>query len=210
MDPMQAATSSVQLQGELGVWISPGIGQAYPELKTILAKLRNDRIAKLPWLPVAWASQVQAVQDANTTALVRLYPARNLAGSANATIPAWLSSDGARMDAWQAIVKAQDAAIKQYAANDAANGKAELDRLQADAAFWNSPLMTAAINTQQALINAPSAIAGAAGTLVSDVFSGFLKKSWWVIGLVVVGYIVWTNRESVAKSAGKRIGKAIE
>lgn len=209
MDPMQAATSSQQLKGDLGVWIQPGLGQGYPALKQVLADLRKNLVGKLAWVPVSWSAQVNSVQDANPTDLVRLTPSKNFSGVNLPGLPSWIADSQQHIDAWQEIVTAQDKAIVQYAANDAAAGKPILDALYAKAAFYNSAPIVALSNVQEALIAAPSAVSNAAGTFVSDLFGGFLKKSWWVIGLAVVGYILWTNRQSVAKSAGKRIGKAI-
>jgi hypothetical protein len=205
MDPMQAAIASNDAKGEFGVWLQPGIGNAYPELKSQLSQLRQKLVGKLTWVPLAWASQVQAIQDANPTVLVKMTPSKRPTGETLPGLPAWLAGNQARIDAWQEIVTAQDKAVVQYAANDAANGKPLLDALYARSDFYNSAPIRALSVAQEALINAPSAISNAAGTLVSDLFGGFLKKAGWVIALGVVGYLLFMNRGKVAKAAGKAL-----
>lgn len=184
----------------VGMWISPGIGNAYPELISLLDTLYHDRVAKLPWVPMDWYAKVSAVQNADRTNLVRPLPALGAGSALLSNVPDWIK-DQPRREAWQAIVDRSNEIIGNYAKGQADLARPQLEKLYADAAFWNSPMMVAASNVQEALIAAPSAIGGAAGKLVSGLFGSFLKYGWWVLALGVIGYVVWANRGSMAKAA---------
>lgn len=206
-----AEIKSAVTAGSVGMWISPGLGNAYPELIVLLDRLYRDRVATLPWVPGSWYDQVQKLQNADRTNLIRPTPAvaygRNLPN-----VPDWIAADQARRDAWQQIVDKSNQIISQYAAGQAEAARPELERLYADAAFWNSPLMRAASAVQETLIAAPTAIGNAAGQLASGLFGSFLKRAWWVVVLVVVGYVVWVNRGAMAKAApgvAKKAAKAV-
>ncbi len=129
---------------ELGVFLQPGLGTAYPELKAILGKLYRDKVSKLPWLPANWLTEVEALQTANPTALIRLDSVLMANGTvrtssnAGGPIPLWLSSVPDRTKAWQMLFDATNEAIVAYARNEQMKGKAQLDQLYAKAEFWDT------------------------------------------------------------------------
>lgn len=121
----------------LGVWISPGLGQAWGGgLKAPLMDLYTARVGGLPWLPPGWLVQVRELQARFPDDLVRIAPAyARLA--LNPDLPKWITVDNQRAGVWQEIAKATDAAVGKFAAGKQSEGKPELDRLNANAAFWN-------------------------------------------------------------------------
>lgn len=139
------------LKKSLGVFITYGYGQALPELKTQIMALHADRVAKLNFVPSDWLSQIQSLQAANPNDLVRLAPSEFangniINGNADFTI-----SSPAVADAWQAVYMAEQKAIVAYGAKLANEGKAELDRVYADSAFWNK-----AYTSLESLVNLPN------------------------------------------------------
>jgi len=207
-DANQAFARSQDAQGTLGVWVQPGLGTAFPELKTLLASLYG-RVAALPFVPIGWAAQVAALQEANPTSLVRLYPSIGAAGNVNAGIPSWIASERSRAEAWQAVVKAQDAVIFKYAQgkNQFLDPDSELNALLADSEFWNGWAGSALIAINQAAraaTEAPGNLVGWMGDGLLSFAGKFLGRTWYLFVIAGVVYVMWTGRGKIARKAASK------
>lgn len=187
----------MSLGTELGVWISPGLGQAYPELRDgIMMRVFGDRVASVPWVPQNWLASVRALQANNPTGLVRIGPAKLLGSAVRAPDAPSFADTQAKLDWWQSLFDASNAAVGKYAAQQQAAGKAELDKLYANAAFWNTGLGATAITVATTIRDLPKNAVGAVLDGAGSVAGGVLKKllgSWIVwVGLVgVAGFVAW-------------------
>lgn len=170
-------------RADLGVFVQPGLATAWPELRDILGRIYSDKVQTLPWIPRDWLGRVQALEKANTGALVRI------AGPFNGA-PTWADS-AAKQAAWSAIADQANSAVYQYSIGKAAAGRAELETLYAKAAFWNS-----AYSIAVAIRDLPANLVGGALSGAGDVAGGILKKlfsSWlvWVALLGGGGFLAW-------------------
>lgn len=117
-----------QLIPTVGMYALP-YATTWPELSDQLRSLYIARAGTVPWLPEDWLGTVLSLHGANGMILV---PA-----PANVTpsIP-WLRTDAQRAW-WNDFAARAGAVITAYAAHQAELGRAQLDRLYADSAFWN-------------------------------------------------------------------------
>ncbi len=122
----------------LGVWISPGLGMAYPELKTRLLELYRDKVSRLDFVPAGWFALVKKLQDSMPNDLVRIAPSQLANGSPIENMPEWTNSSPRVNNAWQSLFNATNEAVVQFAQQQQSKGKAELDRLYANARFWDT------------------------------------------------------------------------
>lgn len=134
---------SAALTKELGVFLQPGIGMAYPELKDQLIRLYRDKVSKLNFIPFGWLGAVMAVQEAHPNDLVRLSPVVLTNGTIIPESAPFTIQTQETADAWDAIFKQVGPAIAAYAAKQQEAGKKQLDVLYANAAFWNRAYLLA-------------------------------------------------------------------
>lgn len=181
---------------QLGVWLAPSLGEAWGgELKRILQRLYGERVAGVQWIPRDWLARQRKLQDANPTALVRIGPATLIGGARAAEAPEFADTP-AKLRWWQELFDLANAAVAKYSAGQAAAGKAELDRLYADAEFWNTGVGAGLIATQQTLRNLPETIAEKTGDVADKVVGGVFRglfKSWvvWVLLAGAAGFAAW-------------------
>lgn len=190
---MQAnATDSDIAQKSLGVYITQGLGSAYPELKRLSAQLFAERVAKIPWLPESWLGDVNALQARFPADLVRIAPSRVLLVK-SPMAPAWLDSP-AKVDAWQELFTAHSAIVANFARGEVDKGRAELERVNADAEFWDR-LYRIAVSVRDAVPNA-----------VGGIVSNFIRGIGWKWGaIIVIGGIgaVYLYRKSLLSKLRK-------
>lgn len=125
------------LRSTLGVWITPGYGKAYPELKASLLRMYRDKVSKMNFVPAGWISDVEKVQEAHPDDLVRIAPALNGGGSIIMENAAFTRQSKETAEAWHAMFKVENRVITTTAFNQAKAGQAELDILYRNAVFWN-------------------------------------------------------------------------
>jgi hypothetical protein len=146
---------SVAAAAQLGVWVAPGLGLGYPELKDKLDQIHRERVAMFNFLPSGWVAAVKQLQDENPNDLVRLSPATNVAGQIIASNPAFLTQNQEVANAWQKVFESENKAIGDYARAQAKSGAIELSRLYSEAAFWDRAykigLATGIVGAQDAL-----------------------------------------------------------
>lgn len=182
------------LATELGAYASPGLGIAWPELSAQVLAIYNDRVTKFGWVPADWYTRVKRIMDAGD--VVRLLPPRIVSGAVRDDLPAWLTADVRRIDAWGEIAETIRVAVVDYAAARAAAGRAELDRLYRNAAFWDR-LYT----TTKFVADLPTNAVKAVGTGAWRVFT----SNWLVLAVVGVAALVWFNKGAIARSVGRRV-----
>ncbi len=179
-----------------GIYVSPGLGGIWEgRLKTEMDRLFVTRMASIPWLPAGWLAGVRDLQSRYPDDLVRIAPAMGRSLIPNPESPDWLLQDQARIDAWQVIAKASDNAIIQVAAGKQAEGKAELDQLYANAAFWDRAYNLA--------VGVRDAVPNAIGWVGSNLWNGL---GWKLkLGLAIAGaaaaYYYWPKLAKLAKAA---------
>lgn len=161
-DPFSPANQP-NLVRELGVYSLP-YASTWPVLRDILARIYRERAGAIDWLPPNWLTRVMLMhgqKDGQGNAVV-LIPA-----SAKVT-PAISFLDTPAKRAWwdEFSMRANDAVV-MYAAQKAAEGRVQLDKLYADTRFWDH-----AINLAQFLA-APVTAAGAV-----------LRNPWKSFGVV--------------------------
>lgn len=183
-----------------GTYLSPGLGVAWEgKLKNEMSKLFVLRVSQLPWLPPGWLAQVQDVQSRYPDDLVRIAPSMGSIHP-NAESPDWILEDPERVAAWQVIAKASDSAISRFAAAKQDEGRAELQRLYDNAAFWDKAYRIA--------VGVRDAAPNAAGWVVSSLWNGLGWKWKLALGVAGVAAVVtyWPKLAKLAKSATKALG----
>jgi len=197
---------------QYGVMWIPGLAGAWPELRGNVDRIFAQRMAKLPWLPSDWLDMVRKLQAERPADLVTLAPSRRPKTDASgrvvdpngppaADVPLFL--DGAdKLDAWQRMYFDLNAARSAYAAARAAEGRAELDRLYANAAFWDASYKIA-VFVRDAPANVVkgigSGVVGFVGTFLPESLKSYAKWVTVLILLLVVGGIVaWYRKRLTA------------
>jgi hypothetical protein len=174
---------------QFGVMLTPGLGAAYPELVRLIGTIYDRRMSKLPWLPSSWLAGVKKLQADYPSDVVRIYPALNAKGDLNDNAPLFLDSKE-KQEAWQKIYNDMNAAIMAYAAAKSAEGRGQLARLEADAAFWDASYKIAVF-----VRDAPGKAIGAVGGGVADFASSLVKG---ITGKSVVGWLIIAGVAGVA------------
>jgi hypothetical protein len=166
-----------------GIMVSPGLGVAWNgDLKRLMTTLFTTRVANIPWLPVGWLAGVEDLQARFPDDLVRIGPSMGSIHP-NPDMPDWILNSQDRMDAWMAIYRASNDAIVSYAAGKQAEGKAQLDALYRNAAFWDGAYNLA--------VNIRDAVPNAAGFIGSSLWNGLGWKWKLVIGVAGVAAVGW-------------------
>lgn len=174
----------------LGVWLGTGLGNAWPEVKDLAAKIYGDRVAGLPWVPSGWLTEVRALQLANPQDVVRPSPAVLVSGLPYPDAPAWIDSTEKRQ-VWQDLFQAFNEALGAYAADKAAAGRAELNRLWAAAAFWDFAYR-AAVAIRDAPANLVATVADGVGSAFWSSVSRLARSPGvWFLGAVALGFLGW-------------------
>lgn len=180
----------------LGIFLQPGIGNAYPELKKIEMALLRDKVSKLPWVPQGWIESVSDLDAQNPDAIVRVSYKKtlNVYGA-----PKFLQNDE-RQNIWDEIAVASGTAQGEYAKGQAAAGKAELDKLYARAAFWN-----AAYNVAAVVGAVPAKLAEGAGKVASETAMSAVKAFFpvLIIGGMVLAGAIWLGARGGLKGVAK-------
>ena len=198
---MTTPTTNAQITRTLGVYVQPGIGTAYPELVAILRKLYADRVAQLPFVPSGWLADVLDLMGGNVVVLLQQSKPK---GVPYAGLPAWIGGDAEAIDAWQQVALLVNSTYFNFAAGKVAEGRKVIATANANAAFWNA-LYKGAVFVRDAPGDAVAAIGK--GTL--GALGAFLGKTWWVLGLVVVGFLVWTLKGDIAKTVTRKVKAAV-
>lgn len=183
----------------LGLYIQPGWGTAYPELKAQIKEILI-KASGIPWLPQGWkdmALDIDSRHPGDVLQVVRVY--NDAGGRLNNVIPRFLDTDE-KKTFWNDLSKKVNAAVILYAQNQAKAGAAELAILNAKAAFWDGAYKFAV-----AVRDAPKTVIGAAGDVASGIVSETLKKFAIPLIVVAIGFIVWTQRDALSRAAVKRV-----
>jgi hypothetical protein len=209
---------SYDITKTLGVYQQPGVGTAYPELRAqLFATLQQT--ARIDWLPARWLEDVRRVYDADPGALV-IVGAASVSGKRQSNAPDWIDTE-AKETVWNAINKAMLAAVVKYAREQQEAGRAELDALNRNAAFWNFAYTSAVVaaapaalaigaakGVAEGAIDAGSAIGNYTGRLFGGTAKGFatgLGVWGWMALIVLVGgggAALWFFRKPLGKALG--------
>lgn len=127
---------SAAMRAKLGVWMTPGYGKAYPELKDTLQALYADKVSRMNFVPAGWVAAVAKLQEVNPDDLIRIGPSMNKGRIIQENAPFTIRSRETA-EAWQALFAAENLAVVTYAAGQQKAGKAQLDQLYRNAVFWN-------------------------------------------------------------------------
>lgn len=128
---------SAALTKELGVFLQPGIGLAYPDLKDQLLRLYRDKVSKLNFVPFGWYAAVLQVQEAHPNDLVRLAPVMLTNGTIIKESADFTIQSEETAQAWDAIFRQVGPVIGAYAAKQQEAGRKQLEVLYQNATFWN-------------------------------------------------------------------------
>ncbi len=172
-------------EAHLGIYLNAA-GNAWPELRAQLLRICHEKVAPLAFVPSDWIDQVATV--CGTSYAPQLMTPYVGSGAVRATAPVWLTKDKAAMDAWHAIAGASRQAVMDYSQGKINEGRAELDKLYRDAAFWDG-LYRATKFVADLPANAVGAVGDGAGYVLGGVF-GSLAKSWvfWLLALGAGGF----------------------
>jgi hypothetical protein len=183
-----------------GVYIQPGIGMAYPELNTLLQNFFREKVAKIPWLPSGWFDAQAALQTEFPDDQVRIAPAALTSGAVNPQAPLWLDTAEKR-ERWQELFKESNSIVTKYAAGQAELGRAELESLYANAAFWDRMY-----NIAVSVRDFPKNVVSAVGDFSTDLIIETLKKFWIPIAVIGIGAFIYYNRGGLMKAAARKAG----
>jgi hypothetical protein len=162
----------------LGLLPQPGIATAYPELIAEFNKLYSERVAKLTFLPQGWLTTVLENNGKGGTILFPIPPFM-ANGTVKPGLPSFLQTEGAR-EVWKALNAEYRKILIAYAAARAEEGRAELKKLYAAAAFWDG-----LYNTAVFVRDLPSTAVNTVTNAAFDVVFGNLGKLGWKVWLVV-------------------------
>jgi hypothetical protein len=198
MDPSQ----DNDIPRRLGVYVQPGIGQAYPELAMSVRDIMVERVSKIPFLPAGWLDEVLRLIDTQPLTLVKVYPALKADGvTPNDLAPSWVKESPERLKVWQELSEITRLAQFNYAQARVEEGRAIMAKANADAAFWDRAY-NVAVFIRDAPGNAVSAVAGGALSFVGS----FPTKTWWVWAIVGVLAFAWFARGSIAAKVARKAG----
>lgn len=176
-----------------------GLGSTWPELRDQLLKLYRERVGKLAFVPMTWIDQVAAEHAAGNVLV--LVPPFLPNGTVRPNLPAWLASNPQALAAWKEAAEVSRLIVFHYAAGKVTEGRAEMARAQANAAFWDG-LYRAAVFVADAPANAVSGVLGGVQRVVGGVAGAFLKSPIvWVALVAGGGFLAW--RLGLIKRKGK-------
>ena len=183
---------------DLGLYLLPGVGSAWPELKKIEFELIEKTGKTLIWLPQGWLNAAQDLDRANPGALLKF---NTTSGTGN-IVPPFLNTPE-KIAVWNSLRQASDDAQKSYAANEAATGRAIINSKLAQAAFWDG-----AYNLAVTIRDVPKTVISAAGDFASDVTTTALKKFVVPVAIIAGVALLWYNRGAISSLVGKKIASA--
>jgi len=179
----------------LGVWIQPGLGSAWPNLRQTIYKLYLEKVQPLPFVPREWYTKVMSLQSGDDGALIKIAPVFMKDGSLTewGKNTSFLDTEEKRKT-WDDLSKQVNEIVIAYARNESAKGKVLLDKLYADAAFWDR-----AYRVTKAIADAPKTVVKATGEFASDIAWTGLKA--FLPALLIVGglFIIYAGRNQIAK-----------
>ncbi len=177
--PTPTRQQDADTRRKLGVWLAQiGNQSTNADLRASLDAL-YVKIVGVPWVPPDWYGQVAALQRTNPDMIVLPSPDPVV----------WITTPAQR-DFWTQLVLATNKARSAYGAGLQAQGKAELERLVSNAAFWD-----AAYRYADALD--PSKAAGRAVNTFFGSMGGTTK-------LIVGGLVIVAGLYFLSKMIGKR------
>ncbi len=191
---MISQTQEAAARKAFGILIQPGLGVAWSgKLKTEMDRLFVTRVAGIPWLPPGWLANVRDIQSRYPDDLVRIAPSMGSIHP-NAESPAWILSDPARVAAWQVVALASSKVQSAFAAAKQDEGKAELQRLYNNAAFWDA--------TYKLAVSVRDAAPNAVGWVGSNLWNGLGWKLKLALGLAgaVALYVYFPKLAKAAKA----------
>lgn len=194
------AYDDADLARRLGVYVQPGIGEAYPELAAQVRRIMVEKVSKIPFLPAGWLDEVLAIIDTNPPTLVKIYPVFKSDGvTTNELAPTFATYSPEAAKVWQELSEVTRLAQFNYAAGKVEEGRAVMDAAYARAAFWDT-----AYNVAVWIRDAPGNAVNAVATGTMSFAWSFIKRTWWVWALLAVGALVWFNRGALARAAGRK------
>ncbi len=174
------------IQKSLGMQVQLGTARVYPDLVTILNNIYRDKIAKLPFVPADWLPKVLALQGSDDGLLVYPIKATRILGlGINPDLPAWVQANAAT---WDTLADECKNALTSYMDGKIAEGQATLNRLYANAAFWNAAYISAKF-----VADIPTNVVKGAGTAVGSIF----KANWLPIIVIGAGAALWLGRGKI-------------
>jgi hypothetical protein len=192
--------TDINIEAEpLGLYIQPGWGTAYPQMKTLIKDIIL-KAANIPWLSQGWKDAALDIDKRHPGDVLRVQRIFNASGVRYGNnLPKFLDTPE-KQKFWDELAKKVDAAVVLFAQNQAKAGAAELAILNAKAAFWDGAYKFAV-----AVRDAPKTVIGAAGDVASGIVSETLKKFAIPLIVVAIGFIVWTQRDALSRAAVKRV-----
>jgi hypothetical protein len=175
--PSQAADQN--MRKTLGIWLGSG-GQAEDadQFKAVLDAI-YVKVNELPWVTPGWLSRIRALQASNPDLIVLPSPVIG-----NNPIPDWIDTPE-KAAFWSTLVQQTNDAKVAYGQALAAKGRAMLEQLVSDAAFWDAAYRFAvAID--------PSRAVGRAVNSMFDSMGGTTKLL--VGGALVVGGLYFASK----------------
>jgi hypothetical protein len=160
-------------------------------------------VASVPWLPVGWAAAIEGIYSKYPEYRIMVYSAIGTTGKANVYAPTFADTPE-KQEAWSALSKELHNIVSTYANGMREKGLAEMESLQADAAFWDTLYRAA-----KTIADAPKIVIGAAGDFASDLLGTALSKFLPVIAVGLLAVVIYYNRESIGKALGGKIVKAV-
>ncbi len=122
---------------QFGMYMPGTYGDRWPMLVLQLKAIYRKRVAGIPWIPSNWLATVESLLGHDSQIITPL-------SSRGAKI-GFLDTQEKR-DWWDRFAADVNTAVSQYAADQQAAGAANLERLEANAVFWDR-----AYNIAQAL-----------------------------------------------------------
>lgn len=156
-------------------------GKTWPELTEALRKLYRDKVGVMPWLPPSWFASVNALHGGPNGEIMVIAPSgATYAGGKGVPFldtpekKAW----------WDTLAKQVAEIITKYAENKAVEGRAELEKAYAAAAFWN-------VGAGQKLIQWAQVAASPITTLTAAAKNPYKTVAIVGAGAVVVLAFLW-------------------
>lgn len=182
-----------------GAYPRDGWATLWPDLAAALLAIYRDQVARFPFVPADWLRRVEAEAAAGNVLV--LAPAQQPGGAPQPGMPAWLATDAQR-HTWTLASQRVAAAVEHFARGEVQAGRAALDQVAKDRAFWDG-----LIRATQTIADLPGAVVGAVSDGASRVAGGLLGSLLrspivWAVIVAGGGYAAW--RAGLLKRRGGR------
>lgn len=145
----------------------------WSELTSVLSRIYRDKLSEVPWIPKDWYGTIMGYVHNKNGNIAVVAPSSATATNGKGIL---FLDTPEKKQWWDELAAASSKAVKDFAANKAAEGRREMEAAYADSAFWDSAYKIAAL-----LASPVHAVKDAADAY--DKYKGFIK------GAAIIGAI---------------------